>query len=293
MGSAGLAIHWSWGGCGAVTVRQTKSRLARSLGPLGVIGSLLLHGAVLAALLDRPTVPHAPQAPEPRMVFSVAFASVDTRPPEPAPPSPAAESAPPETVPAVDTPSPEPPPHPTPPDAPVVASLPPIAASAQPQRSTPKSAQKPDQKTAQKPKPTPKPTPAAPDTAAPAETVPALSDAASAPPQSAAAAPAVAPDPGPPPAPVRLSTVRARVGNPPAYPDRARRDELEGTVALKLVVSPTGQVEEVLLLRSSGHRILDDAARRAVWGWQLYPAERDGTPVAGWAEVEIPFRLTD
>ncbi|WP_156995404.1 energy transducer TonB, partial [Elstera litoralis] len=104
-------------------------------------------------------------------------------------------------------------------------------------------------------------------------------------------------DPGPilnpPPAPVQITRLRARDQKPPIYPELARRDELEGTVRLKLIVSPSGQVEEAAILKSSGHRLLDQAAQNAARLWHLYPAEFNGNPVAGWAEVEIPFRLTD
>jgi protein TonB len=62
---------------------------------------------------------------------------------------------------------------------------------------------------------------------------------------------------------------------------------------LKLFVSPTGRVLDASVLKSSGHRPLDQAAMTAALGWTLYPAEKDGQPVPGWAEVDVPFRLID
>lgn len=237
------------------------SRLARSLGPLGLIGSLLLHGAVLAALLERPDSPIPKTLPQSPMVFRVTIAVAADPVAPPGPPAPEPTSTRSENAPAPPAAlAPEPPPA-------VVA----------PKRPRPIA------------RPAAKPVP--PRSAAPIDTAaetPAMTIASSPAPQALPDAP-----PGPPPAPVHITHIRARDHNPPIYPDRARRDELEGTVWLKLAVSPSGRVETVTLLRSSGHRILDDAALSAARLWQLYPAEQDGRPVAGWAEVEIPFRLTD
>lgn len=48
------------------------------------------------------------------------------------------------------------------------------------------------------------------------------------------------------------------------YPRRARRAGLEGTVLLELVLDEHGRIVEIRVAKSSGHRILDDAARAAV-----------------------------
>jgi protein TonB len=44
------------------------------------------------------------------------------------------------------------------------------------------------------------------------------------------------------------------------YPSRALRDELEGTTRLGFIVSAEGQVEDVQVIVSSGHDILDVAS---------------------------------
>ena len=54
-----------------------------------------------------------------------------------------------------------------------------------------------------------------------------------------------------------------RIGNL-NYPDGARRKRLAGTLLLDVAVNSNGSVNEVVLRRSSGHRILDDAAIRIV-----------------------------
>ena len=54
-----------------------------------------------------------------------------------------------------------------------------------------------------------------------------------------------------------------RVGNL-NYPDIARHDKLSGNLILEVQINPDGSVREMVVRRSSGHKILDDAARRIV-----------------------------
>jgi len=54
-----------------------------------------------------------------------------------------------------------------------------------------------------------------------------------------------------------------RLGNAD-YPDAAIRDKLSGTLILDVVIKSDGSLQEINLRRSSGHQILDDAAKRIV-----------------------------
>lgn len=54
-----------------------------------------------------------------------------------------------------------------------------------------------------------------------------------------------------------------RVGNL-NYPDQARRKKLSGTLILDVVIDADGKLVKTDLRQSSGHQILDDAARRIV-----------------------------
>lgn len=54
-----------------------------------------------------------------------------------------------------------------------------------------------------------------------------------------------------------------RVGNL-NYPDEARRAKLSGNLLLDVALRPDGSVEEIILRRSSGKKVLDDAAIRIV-----------------------------
>jgi len=54
-----------------------------------------------------------------------------------------------------------------------------------------------------------------------------------------------------------------RIGNL-NYPEKAKRDGIYGSLSLKVAINADGTVNEILVLRSSGHKILDDAAIRIV-----------------------------
>jgi TonB family protein len=72
------------------------------------------------------------------------------------------------------------------------------------------------------------------------------------------------------------------------YPDTARKQKLEGTVQLNLLISETGQVLDVRILKSA-HQILDDAAVRTVKQWTYEPAKKQNVPVRVWLSTSITF----
>jgi protein TonB len=75
------------------------------------------------------------------------------------------------------------------------------------------------------------------------------------------------------------------------YTPQARRDKLEGTVKLSIVIGPQGNVTDV---QETSERLgdgLDESAIANVKTWKFSPARRDGVPVAARFEVEITFRL--
>ena len=77
----------------------------------------------------------------------------------------------------------------------------------------------------------------------------------------------------------------------PEYPRSARRRRLEGMVLLEVKVDVAGDPVFVAVKQSSGHYVLDDAARWAVERWRFVPAQRDGDAVAAVVEVPIRFQL--
>ncbi len=79
----------------------------------------------------------------------------------------------------------------------------------------------------------------------------------------------------------------------PAYPWEARRNRWQGTVLLAVTVSPEGRPIAIDVARSSGHRVLDDAAVEAVRQWRFVAARRNGLAVEDRVAVPITFRLRD
>lgn len=79
---------------------------------------------------------------------------------------------------------------------------------------------------------------------------------------------------------------------PPSYPPQALRAQLTGTVLLRVLVDAEGRPVEVQVERSSGHRVLDVAARRQVLAkWRFRPAQRDGVAVAAIGRIPVEFTL--
>lgn len=77
----------------------------------------------------------------------------------------------------------------------------------------------------------------------------------------------------------------------PVYPRLARRRHQEGTVLLRLVVLPSGEVGAAKVIKSSGFDQLDAAALVGVGGWYYIPAVRNHHPVAAAVLVRISFHL--
>ena len=78
---------------------------------------------------------------------------------------------------------------------------------------------------------------------------------------------------------------------PPDYPAEARRRKWEGTVILRVEVEADGTVRSCDVAVSSGHAVLDDAARAAVRRWRFAPARLAGSAVAARVEVPVRFQL--
>lgn len=103
---------------------------------------------------------------------------------------------------------------------------------------------------------------------------------------------------GPPPAPVveeKITAARADanyLNNPaPEYPPQALRQGWQGTVKLRVLVQPDGRPSTITLEKSSGKKVLDDAALTAVQKWKFVPAKRGDTPIEGWVSFPVEFTL--
>ena len=79
----------------------------------------------------------------------------------------------------------------------------------------------------------------------------------------------------------------------PPYPAVAIRRGYEGSVVLNVRVLPNGEPEEVTIFKSSGYKVLDKAALKAVKRWKFVPAQRGFKAVSSSVKVPIEFRLEE
>lgn len=79
----------------------------------------------------------------------------------------------------------------------------------------------------------------------------------------------------------------------PVFPLSARRRGMQGTVILLVQVTAKGKVSDVSVSQSSGYRVLDNSAIRAVQRWKFRPARRQGDSVSTSVEVPVRFLLRD
>ena len=78
---------------------------------------------------------------------------------------------------------------------------------------------------------------------------------------------------------------------PPRYPKRARELNQQGEALLHIRLNPDGNAEEILVWRSSGHVLLDNAALAAARRWEFEPERRGGRAVIAWVKIPVRFSL--
>jgi len=76
----------------------------------------------------------------------------------------------------------------------------------------------------------------------------------------------------------------------PEYSEEARKAKFQGAVLLAIVIDETGHTRDIRVLRPLGLG-LDEKAIEAVTKWRFRPSMKDGHPVAVMANVEVNFRL--
>lgn len=256
-----------------------ETRLSRRLLFLALIASLAIHGGLWAALRD------VPFAPAPKENRPVDFEVVQVAPPPPPAPEPEVVETPPDEPPPIP-----PPPRPPPPKPPPVKT-PPVAAAEPPKEAPPPNSPPP---------PDAKPAPirigaslssttqsgsfaigtgntlygeTGKVAAAPEESTPYAAE-------KTKKAPFI-PE-------TRLSSMPVPQGcAPPAYPERASREGIEGRVQLRVRIDETGAVREVNLLQGLGYG-LDEVSLRAMRRCRFSPAIYEGQAVA----TEIRYTFT-
>lgn len=251
-----------------------------------VLASAFAHSTLLVVLTtsrdSTPRVALVAQAQSVRLVLPPQPAPVE---PEPLPePEPEPEPQEPEPLPEPEPePIPEPEPEPVAPLQPEVPLLPePAAETPEPEPiPTPEPEPLPEPI---EPEPQPEPQPQPQPEAAPP--VPAPVPPAEEPPQDG--------DADKDEAGIEVEAVPDPSFAPrPKYPRKARVRRWEGTALVEVDVNEKGRPTRVTLYKTSGHKILDDAALEAVRTWKFLPGERGGEVAATTVRVPVTFRLVD
>lgn len=76
----------------------------------------------------------------------------------------------------------------------------------------------------------------------------------------------------------------------PSYPEAARKARMEGVVILEAIITASGSVQDVKVLKSV-NPLLDAAASRAVQQWRYRPATLNGRAVRVYLTVTVTFNL--
>jgi len=83
----------------------------------------------------------------------------------------------------------------------------------------------------------------------------------------------------------------AETPQPPSYPRLAKRKGIEGTVVYEVWLDENGKKIKIKLKDSSGTKMLDKAASKAIAQWKFLPYKVNGQAVAHRVYVPIKFKL--
>lgn len=97
-----------------------------------------------------------------------------------------------------------------------------------------------------------------------------------------------------PPGAVTRARPLSGIANPaPVYPALARKQGWEGTVIVKAFVQADGLPGRVMVEKSSGHHVLDNAASETIRRWKFEPAGKGSREQASWVAIPVRFALVD
>lgn len=91
----------------------------------------------------------------------------------------------------------------------------------------------------------------------------------------------------------RVSQLPSRLprNREPVYPEELRRQQVGGTVLLRVTISADGHAEQVTLAKTSGYKALDDSALEAVQTWRFEPARLNKVAVRYTVKLPITFSV--
>lgn len=77
----------------------------------------------------------------------------------------------------------------------------------------------------------------------------------------------------------------------PVYPKNLRERDIEGKVILKLLIDKEGKVQEIQIFESSGYKMFDQIAIKAVRQWRFKPARKGNQQRGSWVLIPINFQI--
>jgi TonB family protein len=77
----------------------------------------------------------------------------------------------------------------------------------------------------------------------------------------------------------------------PVWPRESLRNENQGTVTLKFLISTDGHVKDSIVTKSSGYAPLDRAASEGISLCKFKPGTEDGKPVESWMFMQYVWTL--
>lgn len=92
-------------------------------------------------------------------------------------------------------------------------------------------------------------------------------------------------------APIISEPLFERAPAPPKYPTVARKRGQQGTVWLEIWLDEWGKQSKLSIMQSSGTRVLDKAALKAVSDWRFKPHLINGQGIASRVRIPVEFAL--
>ena len=74
------------------------------------------------------------------------------------------------------------------------------------------------------------------------------------------------------------------------YPEEARKDGIEGTVWVKILIDEKGNPQKAVILKSDAE-VLNQATIDAAMKWKFKPAVLKGKPVEAWVSIPFKFKM--
>lgn len=88
-----------------------------------------------------------------------------------------------------------------------------------------------------------------------------------------------------------ISPPKRKYNQLPDYPPTAKQNNIEGSVKLNLYINRSGIVERVILMKSSGHEILDKTAMNYSKEILFKPAKKGNITISAWYEMNFNYQL--